>query len=76
MYVDTKRLRAERVAKGLTQAETAKRLKWTTAKYARRESGTVGITADELVEIMKALGCDTIADIAVFFNPNSLQIAN
>lgn len=76
MYVDTKRLRAERVARGLTQAEIAKRLGWTSAKYARRENGIVKITADELVEIMRALGCDVLSDITIFFYPKSLQNVN
>lgn len=63
---DLNRLRAERIAKGLTQAEIAKKLGWSTAKYARRESGMVKLDINELAEMIEVMGY-SVNDIGIFF---------
>lgn len=66
MGVNLKRLKAERVAQGLTQAELASRLGWSRNKYAKRENGFVSLSANELASISNALGYS--ADrIGIFF---------
>ena len=48
MSVDHLRIKAERIAKGLTQDEMAKALGWSDrARYAKRENGIVSFDADE-----------------------------
>lgn len=49
MTLDLRRLRAERIAKGLTQDEMAEKMGWKTRiPCAKRENGLVAIGADEL----------------------------
>ena len=56
MVLDLMRLRAERVAKGLTQAQLAEKIGMKRAAYAKRENGLVNMGADELAKIVDALG--------------------
>ena len=69
MKLDLKRLRAERVACGLSQEDVAKKFGKTRSWYAKRENGFVSIGADELAKIA---GIFNINDkrIAIFFNNN------
>lgn len=66
MTLDLMRLRAERVAKGLTQEQLAHKLGMTRTAYAKRENGIVDVGADELAQITEALGLTT-NDIPIFF---------
>lgn len=76
MTVDLQRLKAERIAKGLTQDEMAKLMGWNTrTPYAKRENGIVSIGADELIKMADILGYNT-NNIGIFFKvnvPNSEQ---
>lgn len=57
MTVDLKRLKAERIANGLTQDDMAKRMGWKDrAAYAKRENGIVSIGANELAKMVTLLG--------------------
>ena len=57
MALDLLRLKAERVAKGLSQDEMARKMGWKTrTPYAKRENGIVNIGADELVKMASILG--------------------
>lgn len=57
MTFDLLRLKAERVAKGLSQDEMAREMGWTTrTPYAKRENDIVNIGADELVKMASILG--------------------
>ena len=57
MKVDLKRLKAERVASGLSQEEVAHRMGWKTrSPYAKRENGIISIGADELAEFVEIFG--------------------
>lgn len=57
MSVDHLRIKAERIAKGLTQDEMAKALGWSDrARYAKRENGIVSFDADELIKVATVLG--------------------
>ena len=68
MVLDLNRLKRERIARGLTQQEIAKRMGWqSSASYARREKGLVNIGAGEFVEIIEILGYKR-EDIKLFFN--------
>lgn len=67
MTVDLKRLKAERIAKGLTQDEVAYAMGWKTrTPYAKRENGIVGIGADELAKFAEILGIPA-TNLHIFF---------
>lgn len=73
MTLDLNRIRAERVAKGMTQDEVAKKMGWKTrTPYAKRENGIVAIGADELISLALIFGY-TKDDLGIFFNQNVLE---
>ncbi|HHK1083858.1 helix-turn-helix domain-containing protein [Streptococcus pyogenes] len=66
MTINLKRLKAERIASGMTQDEVAQSMGWKTrTPYAKRESGIVSIGADELAKITLIFGLP-IEKIAIF----------
>lgn len=70
LTMDLKRLKAERIAKGLTQDEMAEAMGWKSrAAYAKRENGIVGIGADELVKMASILGYNE-NQLGIFFTTN------
>lgn len=69
MKLDLKRLRAERVACGLSQEDVAKKFGKTRSWYAKRENGFVSIGADELAKIAGIFNIDD-KRIAIFFDNN------
>ena len=61
------RLKAERIAKGLSQEDMAFKMGWTSrTPYAKRELGLVGIGVDEFLKMIKILGYSE-KDILLFF---------
>ena len=73
MTLDLNRLKAERIAKGMTQDEVSKKMGWKTREpYAKRENGIVIISADELVSLALIFGY-TKDDLGIFFNQNVLE---
>ena len=73
MSLDLKRLKAERIAKGLTQDEMAQAMGWKTrTPYAKRENGIVGIGADELVKMANILGYNE-NELGIFFRVSVLE---
>lgn len=70
MTLDLNRIRAERIAKGMTQDEVAKKMGWKTrTPYAKRENGIVAIGVDELISLALIFGY-TKDDLGIFFNLN------
>lgn len=70
MTLNLRRLRAERIAMGLTQDEMAERMGWKTrTPYAKRENGLVAIGADELAKMASILGY-TKDQLGIFFTTN------
>lgn len=70
MTLNLKRIKAERIAKGLTQDEMAQLLGWKSrAAYAKRENGIVAIGADELLKIAIILGYSS-ESLGIFFTQN------
>lgn len=70
MQLDLKRLKAERIAKGLSQEEMAQKMGWRNrGAYAKRENGLVDIGADELAKIGEILGY-TVDKLGIFFTKN------
>jgi transcriptional regulator with XRE-family HTH domain len=68
MTVNLKRLKAERIASGMTQDEVAHRMGWKTrTPYAKRENGLVSIGADELAKITLIFGLP-MEKIIIFFD--------
>ena len=66
--LDLQRLKAERIAKGLTQTQMAEKLGFKErTPYAKRENGIVGIGANELKRIAEIL---EIEDLSIFFKLN------
>lgn len=60
MILNLKRLKAERIACGITQDEMAYRMGWKTrTPYAKRENGLVDIGANEFIKMAKILGYET-----------------
>lgn len=67
MVLDLKRLKAERIASGLTQEEVALKMGWADrAPYAKRENGIVPIGADELAKLGALFGYNR-DQIGIFF---------
>lgn len=67
MKLNLKRLRAERIAKGMNQDEMAKAMGWhNRASYAKRENGITKISANELVKMASILGYG-INQLGIFF---------
>lgn len=67
MKVDNLRIKAERIAKGYTQAQMAKELGWKDrVRYAKRENGIVSFGADELIKVATILGF-TKDQLGIFF---------
>lgn len=70
MTLDLRRLKAERIARGMTQDEVAEAMGWKTrTPYAKRENGIVGIGADELVKLAYILGYNE-NELGIFFKVN------
>ena len=73
MTLDLRRIRAERIAKGMTQDEVANKMGWKTrTPYTKRENGIVEISADELISLALIFGY-TKDDLGIFFNQNVLE---
>lgn len=73
MTLDLNRIRAERIAKGLTQDEVALRMGWKTrTPYAKRENGIVAIGADELIALALIFGYSK-DELGIFFKQNVLE---
>lgn len=66
---DVKRLKAERIAKGLTQEDVANALGVTRSWYALKENGKRNITLEEFSKILDVLGYDG-SDVHIFFKLN------
>lgn len=67
MVLNLKRLRAERIACGITQDEMAQMMGWKTrTPYAKRENGIVDIGANEFIKMAKILGYET-NNLDIFF---------
>lgn len=66
MQLDLNRLKAERIACGLSQEDVARHFGKTRAWYAKRENGIVPIGADELAEFAKLFNVN-IENINIFF---------
>jgi len=70
MTVNLNRLKAERVAKGLTQAEMATLMGFKTpAPWTKRENGTIGLGADELGKAAQILDIP-MSNLSIFFTPS------
>lgn len=68
MDFDLKRIKAERVAAGITQIEMAHRLGMSRTSYWKRESGMVPIDVKEFAAILTTIGLKR-EQIAIFFRP-------
>jgi len=70
MILNLKRLRAERIAKGMNQYEMAKAMGWhTRSSYAKRENGITSIDVNEFVKMASILGYG-INQLDLFFTDN------
>ncbi|EUQ80439.1 helix-turn-helix domain-containing protein [Staphylococcus aureus] len=70
MVLNLKRLRAERIACGITQDEMAHKMGWKTrTPYAKRENGIVDIGANEFIKMAKILGYET-NNLDIFYTNN------
>ncbi|MQS52137.1 helix-turn-helix domain-containing protein [Companilactobacillus mishanensis] len=68
MRLNLKRIKAERVARGFTQDEVAKKLNMNRSSYIKRENGTTPFGADDLANLALILG--HYNDIQIFFAPS------
>ena len=67
MRLDIKRLKAERIAKGLSQEEMATKMGWNSrTSYVKRELGMIDIGVDEFLKMIKILGY-TENNLSIFF---------
>lgn len=67
MTINLNRIKAERIANGLTQNELAQKLQWSRSKYSKRENGEVPIGADELALIASVLNVPR-DNMGIFFD--------
>lgn len=66
MKLNLKRIKAERIANGLTQADVAEALKITRSSYALRENGHTNWTIDNLTSFCELIGLGP-NEIGIFF---------
>lgn len=66
MKFDLQRLKAERVAQRITQAEMARKIGISTNAYWRKENGDRDIGMEEFVKILQVLGFNK-KQISLFF---------
>lgn len=67
MSIDLAKIKRERMSRGLTQEDMADALGWKSrSSYAKRESGSVPIGADELIHIAEVLGYSD-KKVGIFF---------
>lgn len=67
MELNLNRLKAERIAAGLTQDQVAEKMGWKTrTPYAKRENGLVEIGANEFIKLASILGYNT-NELEIFF---------
>ncbi len=70
MNVNLKRLKAERIANGITQDEMSSLMGWNSrTPYAKRELGIVPLGANELAKAAEILGYGTDS-LGIFFTVN------
>jgi transcriptional regulator with XRE-family HTH domain len=70
MEFDLKRLKAERVAKGLSQSDMAEKMGWKNrSAYAKRENGIVNTGVDEFAKMAEILGFNK-SELGIFFTLN------
>lgn len=70
MELNLKRLKAERIANGITQDEMAHLMGWNSrTPYAKREAGIVGVGANELIKMASILGYE-VNELSIFFTDN------
>lgn len=65
--VITGRIKAERIAAGLTQEDIAVKMGWSRSKYAKFENGNLKTGADDLAGFAEIVG---VIDMNIFFKPN------
>lgn len=59
MKLNLNRIKAERIAKGLTQDEISKLMGWKSrTPYTKRENGSIDFGVDELGKFIKVIGYD------------------
>lgn len=70
MTVDLLRVKAERIANGLSQEQVAEALGWKDrARYAKRENGLVSFGANELIKVAEIFGYSK-DQLGIFFTDN------
>lgn len=70
MTLNLRRIRAERIASGMTQDEVAEAMGWKSrTPYAKRENGLVNIGANELIRLAEIFGYGP-SELHIFFENN------
>lgn len=64
---NTSRIKAERIAAGLTQEEVAAKMGWSRSKYSKFENGHSKTGADDLADFAKIVGT---TNMNIFFRFN------
>lgn len=75
MKLNIKRIKAERIANGLTQDDAAKALKISRSSYALRENGHTNWSIDNLTNFCKLIGIGP-DEIGIFFLESPFEKAN
>lgn len=70
MTLNLRRLKAERIASGMTQDQVAEAMGWKSrTPYAKRENGIVDIGANELIRLAEIFGYES-DELHIFFKDN------
>lgn len=67
MEFNLNRLKAERIARGLTLADVAEIIDMSESGYSRVESGKRKLTLDKFVKVITFMNID-LTNISIFFN--------
>lgn len=69
LTLDLNRIKAERIAKGLTQEQMAEAMGLSSSAYAKRESGSIDFGVNEFAKYCSVLGFDN-QKLNIFFKLN------
>lgn len=75
MKLNIKRIKAERVANGLSQEDVAKALGMTRSSYSLKETGKSNWSIDNLINFCNLIGLSA-DEIGIFFVPSPFDKAN
>ncbi|WP_294583005.1 helix-turn-helix transcriptional regulator [uncultured Staphylococcus sp.] len=72
---NVRRMKAERVARGITVRDMADKMSMTPGTYSKKENGHIRITVDELAKLIDILGLSE-SECGIFFTHKVAKLTN